>query len=80
MIFLYKRLTSIDSKTGAQTQIYCAVDEKAEKETGLFYDNCESEKLRTALSKDEKLENKLWEESCKMVSVDPHPECLKHSQ
>ncbi|CAD5124917.1 DgyrCDS13162 [Dimorphilus gyrociliatus] len=72
-----KRFTAIDCKTGAQTQIHCAVDEEAGNETGLYYDNCEVTELQTTISKDENMARKLWEESCRMVSVGLLPPCLQ---
>ncbi|XP_033207812.1 retinol dehydrogenase 11-like [Belonocnema kinseyi] len=62
---------------GAQTSIHCAVDEKAGKETGLYYKECA---VTTPASKarNEKDAIKLWEESAKLVNLtaqeNPFPE------
>ncbi|KAG6455568.1 hypothetical protein O3G_MSEX009266 [Manduca sexta] len=53
---------------GAQTSIYCAVDEKCANETGLYYSDCEvvtpsSKALNNAMCK------KLWDASMELVGL-----------
>ncbi|XP_034943814.1 retinol dehydrogenase 11-like [Chelonus insularis] len=55
---------------GAQTTIHCATDEKAESETGLYYKEC-SVAAPSTKSKDPELARKLWNESIKMVGLEP---------
>ncbi|KAF2884585.1 hypothetical protein ILUMI_21588 [Ignelater luminosus] len=59
---------------GAQTTIYCAVDENASKETGLYYAEC---KVKEPSSKAKNVEDarKLWDLSLKMVGL---PEDYNH--
>ncbi|KAF2884586.1 hypothetical protein ILUMI_21589 [Ignelater luminosus] len=53
---------------GAQTTIYCSVDENASKETGLYYAEC---KVKQPSSKANNVEDakKLWDLSLKMVGL-----------
>lgn len=53
---------------GAQTQIYCAVDEGCANETGLYYADCAAEKS-TSAARNEEDSQRLWEESLKMVGL-----------
>lgn len=54
---------------GAQTTIYCAVDENAAKETGLYYSEC---KVTEPSAKAKNMEDakKLWNVSLKLVGLD----------
>ncbi|XP_050514588.1 retinol dehydrogenase 11 isoform X1 [Diabrotica virgifera virgifera] len=54
---------------GAQTQIYCAVDEKCANETGLYYSNCKVIEP-SADAKNEQFAKQLWEISLNMVGLD----------
>lgn len=54
---------------GAQTTIYCAVDEKCANETGLYYSECKVNET-TILGQNEELADKLWEFSAKLVHLD----------
>ncbi|GFG29165.1 hypothetical protein Cfor_00228, partial [Coptotermes formosanus] len=45
---------------GAQTSIYCSVDEKLANQTGLYYSDCK-EKEPTAKARDPEVAKKLWE-------------------
>uniref|UniRef100_A0A3Q2EE71 Retinol dehydrogenase 12, like n=1 Tax=Cyprinodon variegatus TaxID=28743 RepID=A0A3Q2EE71_CYPVA len=56
-----------DSTQGAQTTIYCAVEPSLEKESGGYYSDCAPANT-SAAGKDE-LAEKLWELSCKMLSL-----------
>lgn len=54
---------------GAQTSIYCAVEEHCANETGLYYAECAVKKpSKKAL--DEETGKKLWECSLKLVGLD----------
>uniref|UniRef100_A0A1B6HUV6 Uncharacterized protein n=1 Tax=Homalodisca liturata TaxID=320908 RepID=A0A1B6HUV6_9HEMI len=58
---------------GAQTTIYCAVDEKAANETGLYYSDC-AVATTTAMAQDDELAKRLWDTSLDMVKLTlPHP-------
>ncbi|CAK6967517.1 retinol dehydrogenase 12%2C like [Scomber scombrus] len=56
------------SVQGAQTTIYCAVEPKLEKESGGYYSDCAPANC-SAAGKDDDLAQKLWELSCRMLSV-----------
>ncbi|KAJ2948516.1 hypothetical protein O0L34_g7767 [Tuta absoluta] len=58
-------------KMGAQTTIYCAVDEKCADETGLYYSDCVVTKP-SRRAKDEELSNKLWDLSVEMVGLNDY--------
>ncbi|XP_021928779.1 retinol dehydrogenase 12-like [Zootermopsis nevadensis] len=53
---------------GAQTTIYCSVDEKLADKTGLYYSNCK-EKSSSTQSCDPEAARKLWELSMKLVGL-----------
>ncbi|RWS20141.1 hypothetical protein B4U80_00630, partial [Leptotrombidium deliense] len=68
---LFKGLTKSFGKNavqGAQTSIYCAVDEKAGEEHGLYYVNCKPEKPSKDARNDE-LAKKLWNLSLELVDL-----------
>lgn len=52
---------------GAQTSIFCAVDESLEKETGKYYDDC-AEKTPADPAYDEAMAKKLWELSERLTA------------
>lgn len=56
------------AEEGAMTQIYCALDEKANEETGLYYKDCAE---ATPSNKATNLETakKLWDLSSEMVNL-----------
>lgn len=51
---------------GAQTQIYCAVDEKAGNETGLYYADCRAVQPH-AVARDQEASARLWDLSVQLV-------------
>lgn len=53
---------------GAQTTIYCAVDEKCANETGLYYADCTTASV-SANAKNSKDAERLWSESLKLVGL-----------
>lgn len=54
---------------GAQTAIYCAVDENAGKETGLFYAECKAAEPNI-ITKNVEDAKHLWEVSRRLVGLD----------
>ncbi|XP_025990546.1 retinol dehydrogenase 12 isoform X2 [Solenopsis invicta] len=55
---------------GAQTTIYCSVDEKTANETGLYYSNCSvARSYRKA--NDPEYPEKLWNVSCRLLHLEP---------
>uniref|UniRef100_A0A1A8S933 Retinol dehydrogenase 12, like n=1 Tax=Nothobranchius rachovii TaxID=451742 RepID=A0A1A8S933_9TELE len=57
-----------NSIQGAQTTIYCAVEPSLEKESGGYYSDCAAASC-SAAGKDDELAQKLWELSCRMLSI-----------
>lgn len=55
---------------GAQTTIYCAVDERCADETGLYYSDCAVRSAAKA-ALDVDAGRRLWEESLKLVDLKP---------
>ncbi|XP_071454886.1 retinol dehydrogenase 13-like isoform X2 [Hetaerina americana] len=75
MSWIFANVGAIIAKSprqGAQTTIYCAVDENTAKETGLYYSDC---RVRTpsAKARDPEMARRLWEESLKMVGLKEDP-------
>ena len=56
-------------REGAQTTIYCAVDESLNGITGKYYSDCQEVKTGHPLAEDEETAKKLWEISAKMVNL-----------
>ncbi|XP_011159399.1 retinol dehydrogenase 12 isoform X1 [Solenopsis invicta] len=55
---------------GAQTTIYCSVDEKAANETGLYYSNC-SVATPSRKANNPEYREKLWNVSCRLLQLEP---------
>ncbi|XP_012530391.1 retinol dehydrogenase 11 isoform X5 [Monomorium pharaonis] len=55
---------------GAQTTIYCSIDEKAANETGLYYSNCNVSTPQWR-ARDDQYAKKLWNLSCRLLHLDP---------
>lgn len=53
---------------GAQTSIYCSVDEKCANESGLYYAEC-AVKTPSKAARNEEDAKKMWEESIKLVGL-----------
>jgi NAD(P)-dependent dehydrogenase (short-subunit alcohol dehydrogenase family) len=53
---------------GAQTTIYCSVDEKLANQTGLYYSDCK-EKTPSSKARDPETAKKLWEVSANLVGL-----------
>ncbi|XP_056647301.1 retinol dehydrogenase 12-like [Diorhabda sublineata] len=72
LLWLVETATSYIFKTpeqGAQTQIYCSVDEKCANESGLYYSDCKIIKS-SAAAQNEEMAKKLWNISLKMVGLE----------
>ncbi|TPX30248.1 hypothetical protein SmJEL517_g06150 [Synchytrium microbalum] len=63
------KLFMLTEEQGARTILYCAVDEKAGKETGLYYEDC-SIKATSALGSDDTKAVELVETSGKWLNID----------
>ncbi|XP_019878446.2 retinol dehydrogenase 13-like [Aethina tumida] len=61
---------------GAQTTIYCAVDEHCANETGLYYAEC-AVKRPSRRAQDEETAKKLWECSLKLVGLEDNYDPFK---
>ncbi|XP_057666880.1 retinol dehydrogenase 14-like [Diorhabda carinulata] len=72
LLWLVETATSYIFKTpeqGAQTQIYCSVDENCANESGLYYSDCKIIKS-SAAAQNEEMAKKLWNISLKMVGLE----------
>uniref|UniRef100_A0A6P7HA27 Retinol dehydrogenase 11-like n=1 Tax=Diabrotica virgifera virgifera TaxID=50390 RepID=A0A6P7HA27_DIAVI len=79
LTWVYDNIFGLFIKTptqGAQTQIYCAVDDNCASETGLYYAECavkscsrEAENAETA--------RKLWDISMALVGLDKNDDIFK---
>ncbi|KAG5346722.1 RDH12 dehydrogenase, partial [Acromyrmex charruanus] len=67
---LFAQLFCKDAKQGAQTTIYCCIDEEIANETGLYYSNCG---VTTPYRKANQHEypEKLWNVSCRLLHLEP---------
>ena len=54
---------------GAQTSIFCAVDESLDGVTGKYYADCQEAKFLNPQAEDEDLAKKLWEKSAELVQL-----------
>ena len=54
---------------GAQTTIFCAVDESLDGVTGKYYADCQEAKFLNPQAEDEDLAKKLWEKSAELVQL-----------
>ncbi|XP_072748734.1 retinol dehydrogenase 11-like isoform X1 [Anoplolepis gracilipes] len=71
--FIYNFLTWLfcqNIEEGAQTTIYCSVDEKTASETGLYYSNCTVANPQEKANNDQYAKN-LWDVSCKLLHLEP---------
>lgn len=65
-----------NSEQGAQTTIYCAVDEKAANETGLYYTECCVTRPSEAARNDQIAED-LWNYTCWLLRLEPNKDFSK---
>ena len=54
---------------GAQTTLYCTLDDSIANESGIYYSDCAHGVINTEHGKDMKMAKKLWEVSEKMVGL-----------
>ncbi|XP_049781160.1 retinol dehydrogenase 13-like isoform X1 [Schistocerca cancellata] len=59
---------------GAQTSIYCAVEESLSKETGLYYSDCRRT-MPSRRARDGETARRLWEESARLVGLKEWDPC-----
>ena len=72
-IFLpFIKLFSKSVKEGAQTTIFCAVEESIASESGKYYENCKEKRLKD-IARDEETAEKLWLLSEKLVKLENKP-------
>ena len=57
-------------RQGAQTTIYCAVAEELEGVSGRYFGNCSEQVLKTAVSVDDQVAERLWKVSSEMVNLE----------
>ncbi|XP_055950744.1 retinol dehydrogenase 13-like [Argiope bruennichi] len=69
--YVFSKLIFKNPKQGAQTTIYCAVDEKVANESGLYYNGCRSVEPM-AKAKDDAFAKKFWEFSEHLIESVPH--------
>lgn len=67
---LFTRIFCKNIVQGAQTMIYCSVDEKTANETGLYYSNCNVATPQWR-ARDEQYAKKLWNLSCRLLHLEP---------
>lgn len=70
--WLYRHVCSFFQKSieqGAQTSIYCAVDDKVANESGYYYADCKHAAMSNQ-AQDVEVAGKLWEVSLKKVNLD----------
>ncbi|XP_063954381.1 retinol dehydrogenase 11-like [Lytechinus pictus] len=65
------KLILMNEKDGAQTTIYCAVDESITRFSGGYFTNCSLGKV-SELARDEQLAKQLWDITCKETGIDPN--------
>ncbi|XP_071478738.1 retinol dehydrogenase 11-like, partial [Diadema antillarum] len=61
----------LSEKDGAQTTIYCAIDESVTQHSGGYFANCQLGK-ESKLAKDMTLSKQLWDVSCEATGIDPN--------
>ena len=54
-------MVGIDEASGAQTALFCALEESIEYETGKYYDNCREKDPKSPLVKDDQMRAELWD-------------------
>ncbi|GAB1868292.1 Retinol dehydrogenase 11 [Camponotus japonicus] len=64
---------------GAQTTIYCSVDEKTANETGFYYSSCNVATPQRKATNDEYAKI-LWDVSCKLLNLEPEEDFTKFLQ
>ena len=69
LLFLPHRVIGSNAKAGAQTTIYCALEESITKHSGRFFDNCRLAEEETDLVRDKGVAKKLWDISCQATGL-----------
>ncbi|XP_072396957.1 retinol dehydrogenase 13-like [Diabrotica undecimpunctata] len=80
LTWVYDNLFGMFLKTptqGAQTQIYCAIDDKCAGETGLYYAEC-AVKPCTREAQNDEAARKLWDISMEFVGLDKNDDIFKN--
>ncbi|XP_054152542.1 retinol dehydrogenase 12-like [Oppia nitens] len=65
------------AKSGAQTSLYCAIDDTVDNETGFYYENCHRNDNLLAKAKDDESAQRLWELSAQLVKLEDQYNLLK---
>ena len=60
-------MIGLDCWTGAQTTLYCALEESLETVSGRYYDNCREVPLSGTYAGDDNLARELWDVSIRMT-------------
>ncbi|XP_011644399.1 retinol dehydrogenase 12-like isoform X2 [Pogonomyrmex barbatus] len=71
--YMYNLFASLFFKNveqGAQTTIYCSVDERTAHETGLYYSNCVAIRA-SERARNHEYAKKLWNVSCHLLHLEP---------
>ena len=59
-------------REGAQTTIYCAVDEAVEGVSGKYFKDCKFATPNTKAAVDDDMAERLWEVSAELVGLSEH--------
>ncbi|XP_072027799.1 uncharacterized protein [Amphiura filiformis] len=70
LLSLFNWLIASDERAGAQTTIYCALEESITHFSGRYFDNCRVSK-ESKLACDDGLAKKLWDVSCQATACQP---------
>lgn len=68
LFFIAGLLVFKSAKQGAQTTIYCAVDEEVGTHSGLYYSDCHQTKPASHAT-DDKMATKLWDLSARITQI-----------
>ena len=55
---------------GAQTNIYCAVTEGIEDQSGEYFSDCKVKKVTNSQAHDDAIAERLWEVSAQLVGIE----------
>ena len=66
-VFLLVFRCALNAQQGAQTTIFCAVDESVSNSSGKYYENCE-ERKPSKLAMDNDLARRVWDLTLKSLS------------
>jgi len=71
LINIMSSLLFLTPHMGAQTSLYCALEDSIENETGFYYANCKKVDFKP-IAMDDKTAEKLWELSTDLVNLEEH--------